>query len=95
MTEPQRPHRTRAESIRDAIMLIILVFWAGYAALSVFQIFRDGSKVLDALPPFWFWGIPLAPFTALYAPWGGAIKSILPAPPDPPAPPPEPGRGQP
>lgn len=93
---PVPPTRSHAEGIRDAIMLIILIFWAGYGALSVYQIFRDGSKVLDTLPPFWFWGIPLAPFTALYAPWGTAIKPLLPAPPpQPPAPPPPPAAEKP
>lgn len=92
MTEqPTRQGRTRAEGIRDLIMLTILIFWAGYGALSVFQIFRDGSKVLDTLPPFWFWGIPLAPFSALYAPWGTALKSLQGQPPEPPPDPTPPG----
>lgn len=94
MTEQPPPRRTRAENIRDVIMLVILVFWAGYGALSVFQIFRDGSKVLDTLPPFWFWGIPLAPFSALYAPWGSAIKTLQGQPPEPPAEPEPPGGPQ-
>jgi hypothetical protein len=92
--QPPERGRTRAEFIRDLIMLVILVFWAGYGALSVFQIFRDGSKVLDTLPPFWFWGIPLAPFSALYAPWGSAIKSLQGQPPEPPAAPDPPGGPQ-
>lgn len=90
MTEPEEPppkRRTQAEKIRDLIMLVIVLLWISFGALSVFQIFRDGSKVLDSLPPFWFWGIPLAPFTALYAPWGNAVKAIVPQPPTPPAPP--------
>jgi hypothetical protein len=65
-------------------MLVILLFWASYAVLSVYQIFRDGSRVLDTLPPFWFWGIPLAPFSALYAPWGATMRAIAFAPPPPP-----------
>ncbi len=101
MSDQQQPPsnlRGRGEVIRDAIMLIILVFWAGYGALSVFQIFRDGSKVLETLPPFWFWGIPLAPFSALYAPWGTAIRTIAgtanPPPPEPPPAPQQPGGQQ-
>lgn len=88
---PDRARR-RAGIIRDLIMLVILLFWASYGVLSVYQIFRDGSKVLDTLPPFWFWGIPLAPFSALYAPWGTAIRAIAltpPPAPDPGAEPPE------
>lgn len=91
--QPPRQARTRAEVIRDMIMLTILVFWAGYGALSVFQIFRDGSKVLDTLPPFWFWGIPLAPFSALYAPWGSALKTLTATSPPEPPPPPTPDGG--
>ncbi len=91
MTPDETPRRTRAETIRDLIMLVIVVFWIAFGALSVFQIFRDGSKVLESLPPFWFWGIPLAPFTALYAPWGSAARALIPgqqppAPPEPPTP---------
>lgn len=95
MTDQPPSGRSRAEFIRDIIMMIILIFWVGYGALSVFQIFRDGSKVLDTLPPFWFWGIPLAPFTALYAPWGKAINSftVSQPPPEPPVAP-EPGAPQ-
>lgn len=80
--------KSRGQRIRDLIMLVILAFWIIFGALSVFQIFRDGSKVLDSLPPFWFWGIPLGPFTALYAPWGRAVGAITGAgaqPPEPPA----------
>lgn len=76
--ELHRPPRTRMEQVRDLIMLVIVAFWIAFGALSVFQVFRDGSKVLESLPPFWFWGIPLAPFTALYAPWGNAVRSVLP-----------------
>ncbi len=87
--------KPRSHQIRDLIMLVILSFWILFGALSVFQIFRDGSKVLDSLPPFWFWGIPLAPFSALYAPWGSAVRAVLPGqPPPPPEPPAEPGAPQ-
>lgn len=80
--------RTRAEQIRDVIMLGILIIWLTFGVLSVYQIFRDGSKVLDSLPPFWFWGIPLAPFSALYAPWGSAVRALQGGqPPEPPTPP--------
>lgn len=85
-----RTGKRRSEQVRDLIMLGILIFWLLYAALSVYQIFRDGSKVLDSLPPFWFWGIPLAPFSALYAPWGSAVRALQsgsPPPPEPPGPP--------
>ncbi len=86
--------KTSAQKIRDVIMLVILAFWILYGALSVFQIFRDGSKVLDTLPPFWFWGIPLAPFSALYAPWGNAVRALTPGtPPEPPAAPEPPATG--
>lgn len=85
---PDPPKRTRREQVRDLIMLIILALWSVFAILCVYQIFRDGSKVLDTLPPFWFWGIPLAPFSALYAPWGSAMRAIQgTTPPEPPAPP--------
>lgn len=88
---PDPPPRTRAEQIRDLIMLLILGIWTVFGMLSVFQIFRDGSKVLETLPPFWFWGIPLAPFSALYAPWGAAVRAIGGGPPPDPPVPPEPG----
>lgn len=93
--EHHRPPRTRMEQVRDLIMLMIVAFWVAFGALSVFQIFRDGSKVLESLPPFWFWGIPLAPFTALYAPWSNAVRAVLPNqgnPPEPPTPPQQPGQ---
>lgn len=89
---PTEQSRSRAEQIRDVIMLGVLLIWLTFGVLSVYQIFRDGSKVLDSLPPFWFWGIPLAPFSALYAPWGSAVRALASGgqtPPEPP-PPPEP-----
>ncbi len=96
-TTVNRPRvKSQGEKIRDLIMLAILAFWIVFGALSVFQIFRDGSKVLDSLPPFWFWGIPLAPFSALYAPWGSAVRALTSTgqpgePPAEPEPPPAPG----
>jgi hypothetical protein len=85
---PLATRRTRAEQVRDVIMIAILAIWLTYGVLSVYQIFRDGSKVLDTLPPFWFWGIPLAPFSALYAPWGDAVRALQGGqPPEPPTPP--------
>jgi len=73
---PPDPRGARADKIRDVIMLAVLLIWATFGVLSVYQIFRDGSKVLDSLPPFWFWGIPLAPFSALYAPWSAAVRAM-------------------
>ncbi|MET0698596.1 MAG: hypothetical protein ABWY93_02930 [Mycobacterium sp.] len=95
--EPVTGKRTRGEQIRDLIMLLILAIWITYAVAAVVQLFRDGSKVLETLPPFWFWGIPLAPFSALYAPWGAAIKTISaqPTPPETPAAPADPSGGPP
>lgn len=61
--------RTRAEQVRDLIMLCVMGFWIVYGGAAVVQLFTSGAKVLDSLPPFYFWGIPLAPYTALYAPW--------------------------
>lgn len=84
--QPKKP-RTQAEKIRDLIMLVVVIIWSVFGVLAVWQIFRDGSKVLDSLPPFWFWGIPLAPFSALYAPWGSAVRALQPQPPTPPDPP--------
>ncbi len=80
--------KSRAHQVRDLIMLVIVAFWIAFGAISVYQIFRDGSKMLDSLPPFWFWGIPVAPWATLYAPWGSAARAILPGQqPEPPAPP--------
>jgi len=80
MTE-QVQAQGRGPMIRDLIMTGILIVWMLYAVASVIQLFRDGAKVLDSLPPFWFWGIPIAPYTALYQPW---VKTSPPGPPDPP-----------
>ncbi len=55
--------------VRDLIMGGILLVWMMYAIAAVIQLFSSGAKVLDSLPPFWFWGIPIAPYTALYQPW--------------------------
>lgn len=61
--------RGRPEQVRDFIMICVMVFWITYGAGAVLQLFLTGAKVLESLPPFYFWGIPLAPYTALYAPW--------------------------
>jgi hypothetical protein len=85
--------RTRADQVRDAIMMAILTIWIIFGLAFVWQLFRDGTKVLDGLPPFWFWGVPLAPFSALYTPWmrsGNAPAGAAPTPPEPPAPTPAP-----
>jgi hypothetical protein len=79
--------RTRADQVRDLIMLAILSIWIIFGLAFVWQLFRDGTKVLDGLPPFWFWGVPAAPFTALYMPWtrpGNAPPGTAPTQPDPP-----------
>jgi hypothetical protein len=87
--------RSRAEQVRDLIMLCVMAFWIVYGGAAVIQLFTTGAKVLESLPPFYFWGIPLAPYTALYAPW-----KALPGPsrtePDsgPDAPEPDPGAGR-
>ena len=85
------PARTRAEQIRDLIMLLTLTIWIVYAGAAVAQLFTSGAKVLDSLPPFWFWGIPLAPYSALYTPWtrtGPVPPDVTPPPtPEPPVPP--------
>ncbi|WBB94169.1 hypothetical protein [Verrucosispora sp. WMMC514] len=90
MTQEQAP--TRAERVRDITMALVLVVWTVYAAAAVIQLFRSGAQVLESLPPFWFWGIPLAPYSALYTPWtrpGGP-----PPPPAAPTPPPSPEPAQ-
>lgn len=80
-----RTGRSRPEQIRDLIMLLTLGIWTTFAVAVVVRIFLDGSKVLESLPPVWFWGIPLAPFTALYAPWT-ALRPSQPPVPEPPEP---------
>ncbi|MBF9135336.1 hypothetical protein I0C86_41535 [Plantactinospora sp. S1510] len=90
--------RTRPEQVRDLIMMLTLLIWIVYAGAAVTQLFTSGAKVLDSLPPFWFWGIPLAPYSALYTPWQRAASGASgpPAPPEAgppviaPNPPPEP-----
>lgn len=76
--------RSRPEQVRDLIMMVILGVWLIYAVIAVLQLFTSGSKALDSLPPFYWWGIPLAPYTALYTPW---INKTVPAT-EAPAPPP-------
>jgi hypothetical protein len=76
-------------------MLCVMGFWIVYGGAAVIQLFTTGAKVLESLPPFYFWGIPLAPYTALYAPW----KTVAAAPggdtpPDPPVAPTAPGAGR-
>lgn len=78
MAGGSRP-RPRAEQVRDLIMLCVLGFWILYGSAAVVQLLTSGAKVLDSLPPFYFWGIPLAPYTALYAPWK-TMPGIAPAP---------------
>jgi hypothetical protein len=71
-------------------MLLIMVVWLTYALAAVIQLFTSGSKVLESLPPFYFWGIPIAPYTALYTPWKSGIAGLVAGqqPPEaPPAPP--------
>lgn len=82
--------RTRAEQVRDLVMAVLLTVWIIYAGAAVVQLFMSGAKVLDSLPPFWWWGIPLAPYTALYAPWRGAAAVLPGMTPEPPQPPAEP-----
>lgn len=63
-------------------MLCVIGFWVLYGGAAVIQLFTTGAKVLDSLPPFYFWGVPLAPYTALYTPWRPMPGQT---PPDPPA----------
>lgn len=83
--------RNRGAQVRDAIMAITLLFWIVYGGAAVVQLLTSGAKVLESLPPFYFWGIPLAPYTALYAPWRavGSVSAVVdtPAAPEPPIPP--------
>lgn len=87
--QPQAAAQGRGPLIRDLIMGGILIIWMMYAVASVFQVFSEGAKVLDSLPPFWFWGIPIAPYTALYQPW--TRGNTPPGPPEPPVVPEAPG----
>ncbi len=80
------PRRARLPAIRDIVMLVILTVWLLYAMASVYQLLSSGAKVLDSLPPFWFWGIPIAPYTALYLP-GSFRPQQQPVAPEPPQPP--------
>lgn len=50
-------------------MIVIMAFYIAYGLAAVIQLFTSGAKVIDSLPPFWWWGIPLAPYSALYTPW--------------------------
>jgi hypothetical protein len=82
--------QTRAEQVRDGLMIVITALWIVFGAAFVVQLFQNGAKVLDSLPPFWFWGIPLAPYSALYTPWvrsGNVPTDAANPPPGPPAPP--------
>lgn len=79
-------------------MSLILLVWIVYAGAAVVQLFTSGAKVLDSLPPFWFWGIPLAPYSALYTPWArpaNVLPGVNPTPPPEPPPAPAPPEGQP
>lgn len=78
--------RPSGERIRDLVMIAILTVWTIYAAAAVVQLFTTGAKVLESLPPFWFWGIPLGPYGAMYAPWRPGAPLLPGAPPEPPAP---------
>lgn len=73
MAEQSRRRRREAQErgamIRDLIMGAVLIVWMLYAIAAVIQLFTTGAKVLESLPPFWFWGIPIGPYTALYQPW--------------------------
>lgn len=73
-------------------MLVITSLWIVYGIAAVIQLFTSGAKVLESLPPFWFWGIPLAPYTALYTPWAkvAAVPTGMQTPPEVPTTPPTP-----
>ncbi|MFI7608887.1 hypothetical protein ACIBTV_27755 [Micromonospora sp. NPDC049366] len=80
--------RSRADQVRDLIMLVILVFWMTYGGAALVQLFTSSAKVLESLPPYWFWGIPLVPYGALYGTLprvltGGQGEPQQPAPPTP------------
>ncbi len=87
MTTP----RSSADRIRDLVMLAILAVWTIYAGAAVVQLFTTGAKVLESLPPFWFWGIPLGPYGAMYAPWRPGDPALAAIAPEPPVGPTEPG----
>lgn len=87
---PPPTARSRAEQVRDLIMLVILAFWMLYGAAALVQLFTRRADVLQSLPPYWFWGVPLAPYGVLY----GTLPRVLtggstpePAPPAAPTPP--------
>ncbi len=83
--------RTRAEQIRDLTMLVVLTLWIAFGVAFVVQLFTNGAKAIDGLPPFWFWGLPLAPYSALYTPWARQGQpAVEAAPPEPPPTPPAP-----
>lgn len=87
MTDERR-QKDSGPVIRDLIMGGMLLVWMMYAVASVIQLFMSGAQVLDSLPPFWFWGIPLTPYAALYQPWikqqPGGRPPVPPVAPDPP-----------
>jgi hypothetical protein len=75
-------------------MAIILLVWLVYAGAAVVQLFASGAKVLDSLPPYWWWGIPIFPYSALYTPWTRTANpppEVAPPAPESPQPPPTPG----
>lgn len=88
----ERTPRPRVEQIRDATMLLVLTLWIIFGLSFVVQIYTSGAKVIDSLPPVYFWGAPIFPFTALYNPWikgSGHTPTELPPPAvNPPADPP-------
>jgi hypothetical protein len=83
--------RPAGDRIRDLIMLAVLAVWTIYAGAAVVQLFTTGAKVLESLPPFWFWGIPLGPYGAMYAPWRPGAPALTGVSPEPPAEPQAPG----
>ena len=89
MGEAGVAERTHAEVIRDAIMAATVGLWLTFGIIAVVQIFTSGAKALDSLPPIWWWGVPLAPWTAMYAPWNriGGPPANPPEPPPPTQPP--------
>ena len=82
--------RTRSDQVRDIVMGLTLILWVTFGVAAAVQLFTSGAKALDSLPPFWFWTLPVAPWTAMYAPWrqilpGGTTQQPEPPPPAPPA----------